>query len=968
MTETRTYNGHIYSRNAPGEPWQLVGPAQTAPRQQGGWIDDPYKQAADRREDERLRLQQEANARAAAATAAQIENMNRPPTGYQWGAPDAQGNPTLVEISGGPADKGPAPDPDRASQIKTLLSNIGNLRKLAEKSRAVGSWSAYWKDNPLLGQNRQNIEGGIQQLEGDLIQQQIARLSALNAGKGVATLANTEKEAQRIAASIANLSPDQDKENFLIGLKRAEDYYLRQAAGILGTTPDDPNVLREFLPEEDERRQALPAVGDAGQAAPPGGGGPRGPYENDPTGNRTFLTERDKAFAAEAQEAFRSGADRAAMDAIAEKYGAQPFGPDLDSAIESRRAGAANVQFTPTPTGFEEAGLTGSILAPWADGGLGSYAIGAGNAVTAGQLSNIAKWTGSSEGGTDIALGMAQDNVIPYILGELGGGALATLGAGKALGAGSRLAANPSVASLLANPLTADAAYGAAYGASQADDPLYGAIGGATTALAGSYLGGRIGNMIGGWRTPRGGDPLNRGERAIADALARSEPGSVEAALQRASDLGVPASMADVSHNVNTLAGQSIRRSPTAAGMARDVLGRRSQGQIDRFRGAVERDLGPVENIPQRSEDLIAQARAAAGPLYDAAYAAPGATTLDIADLLARPSMGSALSRAGRLAAEEGRDPRALGFAFDGLGNATSIEAPSWQTLDYVKRGLDDVVQSNRNAGAGRLDTEGRAVNDTLQQLLARMDQMNPDYAAARAAYSGPMRERDALQAGVDALRSSPNQLSVDMARAAPSQADQMRLGAQSGLVENAERLRNSSNPFGTLNTPAMEQRLAALYPDAGDDVARLLAHRDLEMQLAGSTNRLVGNSMSAERIAADQAFGEDGLLRPMAEGAIETSITGAPVATVLRSGLGQRVADMFRMGAGRRGVEKADQIAPLVLNTNPEETIAQILALQERDAAYQAARDELRRRGIRPGQVMGTAGVTATYPYVMGD
>lgn len=971
MPQARDQAGNIWETDAQGNAVRLIQPAGNS-GQQGTVVRNPWKAKEEARKDEdqeiqreQLRLQQEANARAAEANAATIANMNKPPAGYRWGPPDAQGNATMQIIPGGPADKvAPTAAPGRTEQIKSLLTSISRLRELAEKRLAVGNWSASFKDNALFNQNRKNVEGALEQIEGDMIQQQIMLLNEASGGKGVASLANSETEARRMAASIANLNPDQDLDEFKRGLDEAENYYLRQAARAEGRDLDG-DLIQSYLPEKD-RDQAAARLGLAGAAGgSQGGGGNPGPYANDPSGNRTFLTERDKAFAEESQAAFRQGADRAAMDAIAQKYGAQPFGADLDRAIAGRAAGNATTAFAPTPTGAEEAGLTGAIMGPWADSGLGSYAIGAGNAVTAGQLGNIAEMTGSSEGGTGVAMDMAQENALPYFLGELGGGALATAGAGAGLGALSSRVANPTVAALLANPMTADAAYGAAYGAAEADDPLYGAIGGAATAMGGSYLGGRIGRMMGGSRID---DPLNKGERAVINAMDRGTGISVEEALQQGQDLGLPMTLADVSPEVAALAGSAIRRNPAVAGQARDMLQRRSQGQIDRFRGAVARDLGPVTNIPQRSEELIQQARREAGPLYDAAYAAPGATTLDIADILARPSLTKAYGPASRIAAEEGRDPLALGFRFDEGGNAIGVEAPSWQTIDYMKRGLDDVVQGLTDPTTRRLTTEGAAVDNTRKELLGRVDQMNPDYAAARAAYAGPMQERGAMEAGQDAIRANPDQLSVDVANIPEPRMNQWRLGMQSGLVGQAENLSNSTNPFRILNTPAMEQRLNILYPDAGDDVARLLLQRDLENKMAGTSNFLAGNSATAERAIADQAFADEGLLRPIVEGGVETAITGAPVATMLRSGVGQRAADMFRLGSGKRAMERAEQIAPVALNPDPADTIAQILAMQERQAGYQAAVEAAKAAASQRGGHWGTAATTATYPYWMGD
>lgn len=59
-------------------------------------VRNPWKARDEARKDEdqaneriRIQIAQDANDRQAAATAAQIANMNKPPAGYRWGPPDA---------------------------------------------------------------------------------------------------------------------------------------------------------------------------------------------------------------------------------------------------------------------------------------------------------------------------------------------------------------------------------------------------------------------------------------------------------------------------------------------------------------------------------------------------------------------------------------------------------------------------------------------------------------------------------------------------------------------------------------------------------------------------------------------------------------------------------------------------------------------------------------------------------------
>jgi hypothetical protein len=528
-------------------------------------------------------------------------------------------------------------------------------------------------------------------------------------------------------------------------------------------------------------------------------------------------------------------------------------------------------------------------------------------------------------------------NPVSSTLGEAAGGITGSFATGAGLSAASRAVENPIARALLSSPLAADVAYGGVYGATQGDDPLYGAVAGAGGALVGNAVGRQIGKLA-----PRvfgrfPADPLNRGERAVLNAANRTGTDRVAEALARSSDLGIPMSLADASTDINSLAGAAIRRSPGAAAMARDTLGARSRGQYDRFVGAVERDLGPVTNVPQRSEDLIAQARMQAGPLYDAAYAAPGASVIDLSDLMARPSMSRALTNARRIAQEEGRAPDALGIIL-GPDGAATVHQPSWQTLDYVKRGLDDVLEGYRDKTTGRLnlDTEGGAIDGTRRDFLKRVDSMNPDYAAARGAYAGPATEREALRSGQEALGMSPDQLGVNFNRATPAQQAQMRLGAQSHLVENAGKLRYSTNPFeSVLGTPAMEQRLARMYGDEGDaNIARLLLHRDTERDIAASSNRLIGNSMTAERKVADEAFAPN----PLVEGALHAGAAvathGASIPGTAARMVATGLSDRLTLGLGRRAADLADEIAPLALDTDTQGAIAKLLLMKEGSAA----------------------------------
>lgn len=605
---------------------------------------------------------------------------------------------------------------------------------------------------------------------------------------------------------------------------------------------------------------------------------------------------------------------------------------DVEAALKARSQGkkinfyAADGLLTKNVPSTD--GLAGQIADTAGSTAVGAYFANAGNEVIPGLAQNLARRVqGGDPNLTDIRWDtMNAAHPVASTLGRLTGGGLGSF-AGEGL-ATRGLSAIPNLYRGLqgADRAAAIAPWGARLGdtvyggvsgaASNPDNPVVGALVGSVAGLGGGVLGRQVAKPVSRLYAP----VLNSAESAVVNA-ARRGPGidAIDTRLSRAADLGVPMGLADSSSELTSLGGAVIRRSPAASETAQNAMIPRSRGQIDRLASAVTRDLGPVDNIPQLNADLSQQARTAAGPLYDAAYAAPGAGAVypQIAEMLDRPSMQSALGRARRIAMEEGRDPTSLGFDLDAEGNVALTRVPSWQTLDYAKRGLDDVLEGYRDKTSGRLvlDTEGKAINDTRKAFLGVVDAANPAYREARAAYAGPASSRDALSAGQDAFRANPDQLGVDIAGASPERRGQMQLGYRGALMDAANGYRTSTNPFdATLGTPAAEQRLGVLYGDT-PGTQRLLETRDLERQMASSTNSMLGNSLTAQRLIADQSFNE-GTLGLLADAAGNTA-GGGPVSGLLslaRNG----IRGAIKLGVGGRAVRRADELAPMLFNTDP--------------------------------------------------
>jgi len=726
---------------------------------------------------------------------------------------------------------------------------------------------------------------------------------------------------------------------------------------------------------------------------PPGGGGPTKTGQfYDPTGGGggsggsgvagdQFRTEHDPKTSALLDALIRSGASADQINNALKAVGTAPVSQDAVSAAQTYLKqhpdykgllGDATRQVPNTTLGQI------SASAPAA-------AVGAaGNAITLGLSDELAGGASYLAGGDYSTArdafdakkkAMASNSPISSAVGGIAGSALSfaapEFALGK-LGLGAR-----GVGILAPRAIAGDALMSSLYGAGEDNQNRLGG------ALAGGALGG-IGGIAGrgaavplealgrtapvqaASRQVRGlfGRPytapppsLGAGEQSVLGAANKAGIPEIQAQLDEARTLGVPMSLADTHPELRSLAGAAVRRSPTASQVAESALIPRSRGQIDRFGQAVERDLGPIANVPQLSADLAKKAKADAGPLYDQAYAANGVNSPEIDALLATPFGKDALGRARTIAGNERVDPNSLGIDLNAQGEPILTRVPSMQTLDYAKKGMDDVLEQYRTPfGKLELTPAGNAQNAVKSDLLSEIDRLNPAYKAARAAYAGPMQSRDALNLGRESISMNPDALGVGIAGKSPEQLGQIQLGYRSSLMDQANKVRYATNPFETtLGTPAAEQRLGTVY--AGNpNVPRLLRQRDIESSLARTTNDILGNSKTAQRGIADAAFGDDGLVQAGLDVGINLATGQVPIGTAVK-GLGKLgLKDMMKLGIGKKAVARADEIAPLLLNTDPAAGAQSIADIMARSQAYRDAVISGRVRLARPLGMFGGA------------
>lgn len=297
---------------------------------------------------------------------------------------------------------------------------------------------------------------------------------------------------------------------------------------------------------------------------------------------------------------------------------------------------------------------------------------------------------------------------------------------------------------------------------------------------------------------------------------------------------------------------------PGRAGIT-TFLNERDVGAGERLASDVDRGIGAGSSYDMAN--TLKQSRAAAArPTYEAAYSHPPINPDEmkpdgaIGAMLGRPSVRAGMANARKIAAEEGVDMNTLGIDLDAQGEPRFVTVPTWRTLDYVKRGIDNVVEQYRDKTTGRLvlDTYGRAADATRTDYRNTLKSLNPRYAEALNAYSGPSTSLDALHAGEDFLSQRPEEIAHRIASYGDGDREFYKMGAADTLRTKLEKKAASSDEAKALiNTQYMRRQLRPLF-DSDPAYDRFIASVQAEARMFGTRFNALGGSQTAARRAED--------------------------------------------------------------------------------------------------------------------
>ncbi|GGE19994.1 hypothetical protein GCM10011390_44070 [Aureimonas endophytica] len=594
----------------------------------------------------------------------------------------------------------------------------------------------------------------------------------------------------------------------------------------------------------------------------------------------------------------------------------------------------------------------------------------------------------SISAGYDTALGRQReaqdayrkDHPVEATAAGLAGGLFTGAGAApKILSSGASLGTNIVRGTIAGGAGGAAAGFGEGRGMQDRveDAILGGGIGaglGAVAPLAGAAVGAGI-RRIGAGRAARETlEPVGIGRRT-ADQIGREldrDALSPEAARTRLDAMGPDAMLLDAGDN---LAGgaEAVANAPGAGNRTiRERLAARNAGASQRITEAADAAIGPARDMTETADDLIARRGRESGPLYAQALEKPIGWNDRMQAFMDDPitkgglRKGLEIQRLEALARNERFDPVDYNITdFNVAGDPIITGTPNMRTLNVIKKGLDNIVEGYRDPTTGRLqlDEYGRAVNEVQRAFIKEIDGLNPAYAAARAAWAGPTRVRDALALGQDVFDRSvrPDQLRQRLAAMGDDERQAFQMGARDQLSEIMGTARRDAGAArAAFETGWNREKLGLLL---GDDEAagRFLDTLGTETRFANRSNAITGNSATARR---QERVGEYNGQRGAARGALDpaSGLWGDTKRTIARGvdaildGRAARSAEQMR---GEFGDAVSRQSA------QRDELIDAIMGYgRGREAAAQRAipKEELM-RAIMSGGALAVSGSTRRGP-----
>lgn len=427
--------------------------------------------------------------------------------------------------------------------------------------------------------------------------------------------------------------------------------------------------------------------------------------------------------------------------------------------------------------------------------------------------------------------------------------------------------------------------------------------GGLTPAAIGGAIGGAIplaGGAVGGLIGSRVAKPareiaeeigVKEGALDLLSAAAQMDAPVSQERMSRAGQYASLGMSGPATQNLLDLAASSTSSGAAIARKNIDEVAGEAAGQFNRLLNST---LGDPVAAGQQIDELMSGTSPIRKELYDAAYDAAidysGAAGRNLEDALSAVDP-SVISRAERLMRLERQPSRQIKITFSDAGEPIFETMPDVRQIDYITRALNSVALGDDPAEA--LASRGAAAD-----IRKALDELVPEYGAARAAAADTISLRNAIELGTQLM--NPKTTRYDVKRAVDgmgdvelsalrqglrSQIDEIMANTKSALTDPAQDVREVIRPLKEMTSGAGSEKLGIILGDQADDFMRQLdeVYSVMAMRASVAQNSKTAIRKMAREVAMDridptfaQMAGERGLPTAITE-VIRRQVSTAP-------------------------------------------------------------------------------------------
>jgi len=466
----------------------------------------------------------------------------------------------------------------------------------------------------------------------------------------------------------------------------------------------------------------------------------------------------------------------------------------------------------------------------------------------------------------------------------------------------------------------------------------------------------------------------------VLNAMNRDSVGmrSLKRTMAQDAALNVKSTIADVTPSLTSLGEAVVTKPGGGKKILGDVMEKRLEAGRQSVGDKVTKAVGKNVNYADQEGKLISTLRGNADTAYKDAYAFGTVNDPRITKVLEDPTFKKAYEEARSIAEKEKLAAQLRGetdtsrfdlkrlYTVDSDGTVRVTQMPDVRTLDYIKRGIDSIIDKGFGGTNPLSKTEANALKDVKKEFVNVIDNVTKDpatgvskYAEARAKYAGDIEVLEALRFGKDDFLKKgfmPDQAKAMVKTMSEAEKNALRAGvAQSILNDIMTRPQQINAAQIVISAPATKARLAALF-DNPNDYKLFEAALEREAQLFRNAQDIARNSRTAPRAAALKDLDENPVV----------DITGQVLDLSASSGPGSFLAKVFKIyQQGLPMSEKvANEVAQILKTGSPRDVqkVTAKLEAQVKKKAQQAQKVAKREKQTTSAMSV-SAGATPTLP-----